>query len=104
MKTYILDGHTPVPCEDLTWWSWWFGTADRTVALTEQENIRVSTVFLGLDHAFRDDDRPQLFETMVFYSDKADDMDRYATWEEAEAGHAEMVRRVFSKHYQRVNP
>jgi len=102
MRTYILDGKTPVPEPDLLTWARWFGHADRTVARTQQENIEVSTVFLGLDHAFRDSDCPLLFETMVFYSDKSDNMDQYSTWEEAEAGHAEMVRRVFSKHYQKV--
>jgi hypothetical protein len=99
---YILDGHQPVSCEDLMTWGRWMADADRCVARTIQGDVWVSTVFLGLDHNFHFGGPPQLFETMAFHGDEGEDMDRYSTWEEAEAGHAEMVRKVFSKRYQKV--
>ena len=46
----------------------------------------VSTVFLGLDHAF-DGGTPLLFETMIFGGEHDEYQERYATWDEAEAGH-----------------
>ena len=54
----------------------------------------VSTVFLCLDHSFGGG-RPLIFETMVFSKKSCSelDMDRYATEEEARAGHEAMVRK-----------
>lgn len=82
-----------VLCNDLWEWAEWFETADRRVALDEIDGIRISTVFLGLDHNFsllglRGKADPLLFETMVFMPDgEIGDMNRYFTWGEAEEGH-----------------
>jgi hypothetical protein len=98
MKTrlgrYILDGHEAVPCEDLLTWGRWMENADRHVALTIQGDVEVSTVFLGLDHDFGGEG-PKLFESMLFVAGEGRDCIRYQTWEEAEAGHAELVKRVW---------
>ena len=91
---YILKGRTPVPVDDLLEWARWFENADRHVKLSEQGDVRVSTVFLGLDHSWGGD-RPVLFETMVFGVPGLDVQDRYCTWEEAEAGHDRRVMEVF---------
>jgi hypothetical protein len=45
-------------------WATWFEAADRHVRDSFQGDVRVSTVFLGLDHSVYGP--PQLFETMVF--------------------------------------
>ena len=69
----------------------------KRVALTEVGPYRISTVFLGLDHSFDVEGPPILFETMVFFSRLGAldiDMDRYATWAEAEAGHWLKVEEV----------
>lgn len=55
----------------------------------------VSTVFLRLDHSFNEDES-ELFETMVFNKAKTNNMrefdyNRYANYEDAIKGHAEMV-------------
>lgn len=95
---YILDGKKVISCEDLYTWRNWFGTATRRVAEDNIGDVRVSTVFLGLDHSFGEG-RPQLFETMVFGGSLDGEQDRCATWEESEAMHAAMVKRVTnSKH------
>lgn len=93
--TYILDGHTPVPCEDTVTWGHWFKKAKRHVALDEVDGHRVSTVFLGIDHSFSGG-TPILFETMVFRGYSSSDLacERCSTWEQAEAQHAAMVARV----------
>jgi hypothetical protein len=92
--TYILKGHKPVKCDDLMWWAWWFETADRHVRDTARDDVRVSTVFLGIDHGFSDDG-PVLFETMLFVNGSGEQMERYCTWDEAEAGHERWVMKVF---------
>ncbi len=94
MSNYILDGHTPAREPDIIKWATWFEKANRHVAKTEiSKEVEVSTVFLGIDHSFGDGP-PQLFETMVF-GDKLDEYtERYSTWEEAEEGHKQMVKKA----------
>ena len=83
---YILDGHTPVICKDIMEWGESM-KEHRHVALLEEAGVRVSTVFLGIDHGFGDGSPPILFETMIFGGEHDDYQMRYSTWEEAEAGH-----------------
>jgi hypothetical protein len=67
---------------------------NRTVALEIiDDDVRVSTVFLGLDHSFGTGP-PLLFETMVFGGPMDQEQGRCTTWEEAESLHATMVARV----------
>jgi hypothetical protein len=91
---FILVGHEPAPEPDLLAWGRWMGDADRQVRHTEQGDVRVSTVFLGLDHQFGDGP-PLLFETMTFVGDDSVSCERYSTWAEAEAGHDRAVAEVF---------
>ena len=92
---YKLDGKMAVQCADLWDWAEWMQTGDNRVALDEIGGIRVSTVFLGLDHNWSRQGDPLLFETMVFMlDDEAGDMNRYFTWGEAEAGHKKIVELI----------
>jgi hypothetical protein len=90
---YILDGKTPVPCEDVIEWGKWFENADRHVAKDEIGEVMVSTVFLGLDNG-SGIGAPVLFETMVFNGPLDQECERYSTWDEAEVGHKAMLERV----------
>src|SRR3546814_8867621 len=47
---YKLDGRRSVPCDSLVEWSMWMAEGDRRVAGTWIDDVRISTVFLGLDH------------------------------------------------------
>ncbi len=88
MSLYSLgvDGKTPVKCEDMAEWAKQPSFADRVVAKTRKGTVLVSTVFLGIDHS-SDNEKPLLFETMIFNGEHDQKMWRYSTWEEAEAGH-----------------
>jgi hypothetical protein len=57
------------------------------------DNVSVSTVFLSLDHGWNSD-VPIVFETMIFGCERDEDCERYATWEDAKAGHARIVEEV----------
>lgn len=92
---YILIGQTPVPEPDLLTWARWFETAERHVGDTTIGSVRVSTVFMGLDHRFGDGP-PLLFETMIFSDGDGEESWRCSTWLEAEAQHAAAVKRVQS--------
>jgi hypothetical protein len=74
---------------------------DRRVAYTDLgQQGRVSTVWLGLNHAYPppwgDDTRPLIYETMVFGGPLADEMLRYTTLGQARTGHQFMVMRLTS--------
>ncbi|ELZ4498603.1 TPA: hypothetical protein N2C23_002499 [Pseudomonas aeruginosa] len=91
---YKLDGRRAVPCESIAEWGAWFSVADRRVVETWVDDVRISTVFLGLDHNHGLSGDPLLFETMVFVDGVTHQMRRYFIWEEAEAGHAEMTELI----------
>jgi len=93
---YILKNGEPVQCDSLLTWARWFETADdeRRVRSDEIGDVRVSTVFLGLDHNYEEDRPPLLYETMIFGGEHDDYQERYSTRIEAEAGHIRAVALV----------
>lgn len=99
---YILNEQgEPEPCPDLLTWMQWYETAERHVCHdmdegTGAEQVRVSTIFLGLDHRllFKDDGPPVLWETMVFGGPLDGETRRYASRDAAILGHQEMCRKV----------
>jgi hypothetical protein len=89
---YILDeNHNPVQVTDWIVWGAWYSNADRVVGLYDEGGIRISTVFLGIDHGLFFSDKPILFETMIFGGEYDGEQRRYSTWKEAELGHAALV-------------
>lgn len=77
-------------------WAKWFSKHDRRVSETffDDGNVRVSTIFLGLDHASANGP-PLIFETMVFNKpwDERGQW-RYTTYKEAKAGHEDVCNRI----------
>lgn len=90
-ELYVLIDKKPVKVSDenLIEWAKKHEKDDRRVAETflNGKEIRVSTVFLGVDHSFGEGP-PLLFETMIFGGPRDGYQDRYPTWGEAEKGHA----------------
>ena len=105
-RCYVLVGQTPVEEPDLLAWAKWYGELDhRVVSQTEIGTKLVSTVFLGIDHQFRFDGPPILFETMVFGPKEEKELlgrmrpvreeeycERCSTWLEAEAMHQRAIK------------
>lgn len=91
---YILKGKVPVKCKDVHEWGEWFEKAERHIGDYKYRGIRISTVFLGLDHRYLGRGKPILFETIVFGGKLDGEQERYCTWKEAEKGHKEMIERV----------
>jgi len=96
---YILKDGKPVLEEDILKWAKWYESADRVLACEERGHIRVSTVFLAVDHNFYGSDQPVLWETLVFGGELDGEMDRYSSEEEAIAGHRAMVNRAWPEVY-----
>ena len=88
---FILDeNHNVIPAANTLEWGEFFNKPDRIVAATEIGEIRVSTVFLGIDHSWGGD-KPVVFETMIFGGEHDQYQDRCCTWVEAEAMHVKAV-------------
>jgi len=93
---YVLEGKTPVPVDDIHEWAMKFETCDRQIKLSElPSGETISTVFLGVDSNFLFGTQPLLFETMIFGGEYDHWQQKYATWEEAEAGHEEAIQMIF---------
>lgn len=95
---YRLDEQkNPVPVKSLREFGVAF-EADRQVASEYVGDIKISTVFLGIDHGFdptgSPDYKPVLFETMIFNGPLDQECIRYCTWDEAMAGHIRTVHNV----------
>lgn len=95
---YILEGHETVGEPDVDKWMEWFMTHGHVpVAVSQVESCLVVTVFTGTNDAFEDDDPPRLFETTVFDPEGPGDefaIEGWSTWEEAEAGHRNVMKDV----------
>jgi hypothetical protein len=93
---YILNAAgEPERCEDVEKWGHWLETGERLLDHTGNADIRVSTVFLGIDHRHFGDGPPILFETMVFGGAHDQSQERYCTRAEALEGHKRWVATVF---------
>ena len=88
-----------------TEWARQFGTLERHIAddrldgwgwreVVWIEPVRISTVWLGLDHNWRESGPPHLFETIIFGGPCAQDQDRYENIAFARQGHERLCRRA----------
>ena len=88
---YDQDGN---PVMDTLVWAKLFEDENyRQVAYDQIGQVKISTVWLGLDHSFGSGPR-LIFETMVFGGAHDEEQVRYSTKEQALAGHQAMVERV----------
>jgi len=95
---YILVDGDPVQVESARQWGQWFEshTAERIVKQEEIDGVKVSTVFLGLDHSFSEGD-PLLYETMIFGGPHNDYQERCSTRAQAVEIHARARQLAFGR-------
>ena len=85
---YILnDDHTISEVEDVIEWAGLFENGNRQIYDDTIGDVRISTVFLGLNHGYDPDQPPILFETMIFGGDRDQEMCRCSTYEQCESMH-----------------
>jgi hypothetical protein len=101
-KWYILDNNNkPIPATSIIEAAEWLEKNPERKAV-KQENIGdifVSTVFLGLDHAWNST-TPILWETMIFGGEHDQYQERYTSHEDALKGHefaVELVKSLITK-------
>ena len=97
-RTYILKGRQVVPFHgSLREWHAWKDTNNTLVKQSQVNDIWICTRFGGI--VFQDDEDkggPLVFSTRIFDMKSHSyryprDFGRYATWDEAEAGHREAI-------------
>lgn len=92
MVNYILDPvGNPQPESDLIRWAEWMQSQDRKVKVDKIGKVRVSTVFLGIDHNFSRFGPPILWETMIFGGPHDQYQERYTSLKAAKTGHEKAV-------------
>lgn len=96
-RFFILNDEKQPEAVDVFTWSKWFFETDRHVGFTEIEDLRVSTVFVGLPLYHPDNPHYGMFEMIVFHGEESLEQLRYSTWEEAEAGHKLIVEEIKEK-------
>lgn len=94
---YILnDQGKPIPSTGEEWSHWRQLHQDGLAVVAKSgTDPLLSTVFLGLDHSWDPNGPPILYETAVCRDGEWEELDRYATREEAAAGHALYKAQVF---------
>lgn len=94
MLTYVLnDSGDPVKEPDTLKWAKWFEAADRVVSQSTVGQVVISTVFIGIDHAFHGGP-PVLYETMIFGGEHDQYEERYHNGVAALAGHDRAIALV----------
>ena len=92
---YILDRERKeAVLVDISTWSKWLETANRTLKVTDMSKIIISTVFLGMEYNHNPTEELRLFGTLVMGGVMDGYLVRYATWDEAIDGHHEVVGAV----------
>jgi hypothetical protein len=97
---YVLDADDrPVPADDYPAWATWRAEQGHRCRIdtTRLGDITISTVFLAQDHRIGRDSLPILYETAVFKRGECVGVPgRYATREEAQAGHDRVVAEILA--------
>ena len=95
MAWYILDkNNKPIRSTIVDCGEWLKENPERKAVKQEHiGDIFISTVFLGLDHAW-DSDVPVLWETMIFGGENDQYQDRYTSIKDALEGHKKALNLI----------
>lgn len=91
---FVLDSdHNAIAVDDREWAQWHKNFENRQVAedFLHGKAVRISTACQGMNLAVSFDEPPIIFETMIFALGEIIGQRRYSTWDEAVAGHQEIV-------------
>lgn len=99
MSYYILDeNNKPIKSNNVLQWAAWFeGETNRIVVQDrfkdiDDNEVLVSTVFIGVDVMDEPNHAPYLWETMIFGGEHDQYQDRYCTYDDAVEGHKKALR------------
>ena len=98
-KWYTLDeNNKPIVATSIIEAATWLDKNPERKAVKQEhiDDVFISTVFLGLDHAW-DSDVPVLWETMIFGGEHDQYQDRYTSYEDALEGHEKALTLITKK-------
>ncbi len=98
----LNDDHTTSPLSFDEYFAWNKGEVIVVGKQKIGKDVKVSTVFLGLNHSYREDEEPLLFETMVFGGEHDQYMVRCSTWEGAVNWHKDTVEMCGGKTNKKI--
>ena len=95
---YKLDeNNNPVKAKNIEDYYKWVSKNQekRTVMRQDVDGVTISTVFLGSDHSYpKNDNKPLLWETMIFEGEHDGYQERYYSFDNAVDGHFEALKLV----------
>lgn len=95
---FKLDGHNVVPVDNVYDWCEWMDAGNLGVDYSTVGSVGIATIFLGLPAPRVGEGPPLLFETALVKGNQPGEcVERYATWVEAEKGHAKWTKAVREK-------
>ena len=101
MRLYLLDeSGDPVLEKDTVKWAILYGKRSNKIVHSgiagnyKEDDVTISTVFLGLDHSTDEGGEPMIFETMVFGGKHDGLCQRYSTPGQARTGHYELYETI----------
>lgn len=97
---YILENFKLKKMEDVLEWGRWMENGARQIGDSElDQDVRISTVFLGIDHGFEMKNKainPIIFETMIFGESAEGFCIRYRTIAAAINGHEKILSAILN--------
>jgi hypothetical protein len=95
LNKYILDENgEPKICNDVyVWGEWYENVSNRSILFNQVGDVKVSTVFLGLDHSFGIGD-PVLWGSLITGGSYDGHEERYRSKKEAITNHDKLVEMV----------
>jgi len=101
---YILDDNNNVVLVNIEEYTEFYGSSKKFIRSTKQDNIHVSTVFLGINHNLDPNSgNIIIFETMVFLKGESVYVDQYSTYQQAVVGHIEKCKMFNVKYSPDIN-
>lgn len=92
---YILNDQKEIVEVPLMEWVEWIEHTDkRFLKSSKVGEIKVSSIFLGLDYSFGGKE-PLYFETMIFGGKREGEIERYSTYDETMKRHEEIVKELY---------
>jgi len=96
VRYFILQGRQPVPVETHLQWALWCGShaEDAVVGCDQVDGVEITTAFVGVNTQNGPSAEALVFQTLCERGAETEVVGNYATWEEAERGHQDALRRV----------
>lgn len=101
---YILDsdGNPILESDPKKWIKWFREESNWRVAFTEINGVKISTIFLGIDHNLSGNGPPLLWETCIFGGKFNNEVKRYSSLKYAIDGHSILAGKITRENLPKI--